>query len=355
MAAMTSIERVETVLLGGVPDRVPVDVHDFMVAAHRSGIPFPEYFQDGEAMAEGQIANWRELGHDVVLVENGTAALAQACGVGVEYMEDTAPVSFVPAIASLDDIDDLVMPDPYASAPLAENLRATRLVVEEIGREAFVIGRADQGPFSLASMIVGIEEFLVAIAVPGHEQQLARLLAFTAEVVERYALAQMEQGAHMTSIGESIAGPDVCAPPVYRQWAWTADKRLAGRLARRNIRLAYHICGDATRIVGDMADTGAAVLELDYKCDLPMVKAAVAGRRTVLGVIDPSEVIARSSPELVREAVRAELEVLAPGGGLIIGPGCALPPETPMENLHALIEAAHDYGRYGPEGELLGS
>ena len=55
MATMDSIERVETVLRGGVPDRVPVDLHDFMVAARRSGLPFPAYFQDGEAMAEGQI------------------------------------------------------------------------------------------------------------------------------------------------------------------------------------------------------------------------------------------------------------------------------------------------------------
>ena len=146
MTTMTMIERVETVLRGGIPDRVPVDFHDFMVAAQRCGAPFPEYFKSGDAMAEGQIASWREFGHDVVLVENGTAALAQACGVGVEYLEDTAPVSFIPAIASLDELDQLVMPDPYTTQPLVENLKATRIVVDAIGREAFIIGRADQGP-----------------------------------------------------------------------------------------------------------------------------------------------------------------------------------------------------------------
>jgi len=349
---MNSIERVEAVLRGGIPDRVPIDFHDFMVAAQRSGLPLPEYFQDGEAMAEGQIANWRELGHDVILVENGTAALAQACGVGVEYMDDTAPVSFVPAISSLDEVDRLVVPDPYATAPLAENLKATRLVVEAIGREAFVVGRADQGPFSLASMILGMEGFLMALALPGSEEKLAQLLAFAEEVVYRYAVAQMEQGAHLTSIGESIAGPDVCSPAVYRQWAWRADRRLVERLAEQDIRLAYHICGDATRIAGDMVDSGAAVLELDHKCDLAAIKAATAGRTTLLGVIDPSGVIARAAPEAVAEAVRGELEVLAPGGGLIIGPGCALPPETPAENMHAFVEAAHRHGRYRPDGSL---
>jgi MtaA/CmuA family methyltransferase len=272
--------------------------------------------------------------------------------VGVEYLDDSAPVSFTPAIASLDDIDRLVMPDPSTTEPLAENLKATRIVVEEIGTEAFIMGRADQGPFSLASMLVGMEELLVATALPGHEEQLAALLAFCEEVVYRYAVAQMAQGAHMTSIGESIAGPDVCSPAVYRRWAWPTDRRLAERLAADGIRLACHICGNATRIVGDMVETGAAVLELDYKCDLPAVKETTRARATVLGVIDPSGIVARGTPEVVAQAVRDELAVLAPGGGLILGPGCALPPETPEENLHALVEAAHRSGRYAADGSL---
>ncbi|MCP5097832.1 MAG: hypothetical protein GY943_19975, partial [Chloroflexi bacterium] len=90
---MNSIERTRTVLQGGIPDRVPVDLHNFMMTAHASGIPFPEFFQDGEAMAEAHIKAWREFGHDVVLVENGTAALAEACGCHVEYMDESAPVT----------------------------------------------------------------------------------------------------------------------------------------------------------------------------------------------------------------------------------------------------------------------
>jgi MtaA/CmuA family methyltransferase len=353
MAAMGSIERVETVLRGGIPDRVPVDLHDFLVAARTSGLDLAEHFRSGEAMAEGHIADWRRFGHDVVLVESGTASLAEACGVGVEYLADSAPVSFTPAIASLDEVDRLVMPDPYTVEPLRENLKATRLVVRELGRDAFVMGRADQGAFSLASMIVGMEAFLTALALPGHEAQLRQLLDFCGEVVYRYAVAQMEQGAHMTSIGESIAGPDVCSPALYRQYAWPADKRLCERLAAGGIRLAYHICGDATRIVDEMVSTGAAVLELDYKCDLELVKGATQGRATILGVLDPSEVLARGTPESVAEAAAQELRVLAPGGGLILGPGCALPSETPAENILALIDAAERWGRYRPDGTLL--
>jgi uroporphyrinogen decarboxylase len=351
--SMTSVERVETVLRGGIPDRVPVDLHNFMMTAQASGLPFPEYFQNGEAMAEGQIKSWREFGHDVLLLENGTAALAEACGAGVEYMDNTAPVSFTPAIHSLDEVDKLVMPDPYTAHPLKENLKATRLVVQAIGQQAFIIARADQGPFSLASMLLGIEEFLLALGKPANGPKLHRLLAFCEEAVYRYAVAQMEQGAHMTSIGGSLSGPDVCSPKTYREYEWGYAKRLTERLGTHQIRLAYHICGNATRIVNDMAATGAAVLELDYKCDLPAIKSAIHGRATILGVIDPSEVLALGKPEIVAQKVREELAVLAAGGGLILGPGCALPPKTPPANVQALVETVHRHGRYGADGQLL--
>jgi len=350
--ATNSIERVETVLRGGIPDRVPVDLHNFLMVAQASGLSFPEFMQSSEAMAEGHIKAWREYDHDLIILENGTVALAQACGCEVRYIDGSAPVHIAPAISSLDEIDKLVIPNPYKAHPLIENLKATQIVSKEIGNKAFIMGRADQGPFSLASMLLGVQEFLMALADPANKEKLHRLLAFSEEVVYRYAIAQSEQGAHITSIGESLSGPDVTSPKMYKEYEWGYAKHLIKRLKEKNIRLAYHICGNATRIVGDMTETGAAVLELDYKCDLQKIKQATQGKTTILGVIDPSGVLALGTPELVTEKVKEELGVLAPGGGLILGPGCALPSITSPENIHAMIETTRRYGCYASDGQL---
>jgi MtaA/CmuA family methyltransferase len=296
-------------------------------------------------MAEGHIRAWREFGHDVILVENGTAALAEACGCEVEYLTASAPVVHGPAIKSLDDLDKLEVPDPYKTHPLKENLKATRIIVQEIGDKAFIMGRADQGPFSLASLLLGMEDFLLQLVDPDEAKKINRLLEFSLEVTIRYAIAQMEQGAHMTSIGESLSGPDVCSPKVYKEYEWGYAKEMVERLKAKDILLAYHICGDTTDIVPDMVETGAAVLELDYKADLPKIKEASRGKATILGPIDPS-IMALGTPKLVAEKCKEAIEVLAPGGGFILGPGCALPPKTPPENVHAMIEAAKKYGVY---------
>lgn len=341
---MNSIERTFRTLAYQPVDRVPVDLHNFMVTARFLDVTdYAEFFRDGEAMAEAQIKAWERYGHDVVLVENGTAALAEACGVKVEYLKDSAPVAKTPAISSLDEVDKLQVPDPYKDPLLSEVLKATRIVVEEIGNRAFIMGRADQGPFSLACEIRGMSEFLLDIALGKNLDKIHQLLDFCRSVSERYLMAQIEQGAHATSIGDSPSGPDVISPKYYREFAYPYVKKLVDNIKKKDIVLAYHICGNSTPIIEDMVSTGAAIIEIDQKADQKASKAAAAGKATLLGPIDPSEVMVNGTPGLVMEKCMEALENLSPGGGFILGPGCALPPNTPDENIDTMIEAAKKF------------
>ena len=341
---MNSIERTYLALQHKTPDRVPVDLHNFMVTARLMGASsFADFFRDGEAMAMGQIAAWRRFGHDVLIVENGTAALAEACGVKVVYQSDTAPVAKEPAIKSLDEVDTLVMPDPYKDPLLSELLKATRIVVQEIGDKAFIMGRADQGPFSLACEIRGMAEFMLDIALGEKPDKIHQLLEFCRQVSLRYAMAQIEQGAHCTSIGDSPSGPDLLSPRYYRKYAYPYVSRLASDLKKSGILLAYHICGNATPIIADMVSSGAAILEIDQKSNLSTCRQAARGKATLLGPIDPSEVMANGTPEQVREKCQEAIEIMGAGGGFILGPGCALPATTSHENIDALIETARRY------------
>ena len=343
---MNSVERTLKAIRHEQPDRVPVSLNDFMLAAKRmQPDSFGDYFRDGEAMAEGQLASWRRFGHDVIILENGTAALAQACGVSVVYPSGTAPVATDPAIRSLDEVERLVVPDPHKDPILVQLLKSTRIVVKETGGKAFVMGRADQGPFSLACEIRGMEAFMMDLASAASDEDLDkihRLLDFCRQVVTRYAFAQLEQGAHCTSIGESASGPDVLSPRFYRKFAWPYVKQMAGELNASGGLLSYHICGNATAIVADMAATGAAMIEIDQKADQLKSKAAAASA-TLVGPVDPNTVMASGTAAEVKEACRVAIHNLAPGGGFILGPGCALPSTTPDANIDAMMEAARTY------------
>jgi uroporphyrinogen decarboxylase len=351
---MNSVERTMRTLQHQLPDRVPVDLHNFQLLPRLMGASsFADFFRDGGAMAEGHIKAWQRFGHDVVLVENGTAALAEACGVNVIYQDDAAPVAKEPAIKSLDEVHKLQVPDPYKVPGLSQNLKATRIVAETLGDKAFVIGRADQGPFSLACEIRGMSEFMMDLALGEQLDEVHQLLKFCYQVTLRYALAQIEQGAHCTSIGDSPSGPDVVSPSYYRQFAYPYVQRLVKDLSSQNVLLAYHICGNSTPILPDMVSTGAAIIEIDQKADMHTAKTAANGKSVLLGPVDPSGVMASGTPEQVTEKAREAINILGADGGLILGPGCALPASTSDANIDALIEAAKQFGRYDAGGSRI--
>jgi uroporphyrinogen-III decarboxylase len=76
-----------------------------------------------------------------------------------------------------------------------------------------------------------------------------------------------------------------------------------------------------------------------------IAKDHARGKATLLGNID-TNILTYGTPQDVDEACRAAIETLAPDYGFILGPGCAMGPETPADNIHALVEAAKKYGVY---------
>jgi uroporphyrinogen-III decarboxylase len=76
-----------------------------------------------------------------------------------------------------------------------------------------------------------------------------------------------------------------------------------------------------------------------------IAKAAARGRTCLLGNID-TNLLALGTAAEVDAACRGLIEICKPGGGFILGPGCAMAPATPADNIHALIESAKKYGAY---------
>ena len=347
---LTSLERVMTVLSGGIPDRVPTDLHNFLPAAKAAGMRLSECLRSGELMAESQVLAWRRFRHDMLLIENGTAALAAAMGCGVVYPDDTAPLAVEPALRDLHDIDKLHLPDPERDFPLSEVLKAVTILRRELGDRVFVMGRADQGPMSLAAMLRGHSEFFLDIADEANAPLVGRLMDICAQAGLRYARALQAAGAHGTSLGE--LGSDTISPAMYRKFTVPRLKMFYGALREARFPASLHQCGNTASVLGDMVACGAAILELDPSTDLWTAKRATQGRAAVLGMVDPANVLERGTPETVTAKSREAIEVLASGGGFILGPGCALTPETPEENVAALLEAAEKFGRYNPDGSL---
>ena len=350
MEYMTSLERTMATINHEVPDRVPVDLHNFLVTIDYAGYPMDQALQDGEMLAEAQLKFWRDFRHDVLLVENGVIAEAGACGCEIDWPEmGPARVVGHPLAEGLEKIEDLEVPDPWTTPPMRENLEAVRILRQELGDQVFIMGRGDQAPASLAGALRGYEQFILDMALNEQPELVHRVLGFCAQVQIRYMLAMKEAGAHGTSMGEM--GVDIIGPRLHRRFAHPYDRQVVTAVAAADFPVALHICGDSSLILPEMLATSAQILELDYKTDKVVAKEALRGKATFLGPINP-ELIWSGTPAEVKDASREAIDVLAPGGEFILGPGCALGHTTPPDNIHALIEAAWEYGVYNGDGSL---
>ena len=98
--------------------------------------------------------------------------------------------------------------------------------------------------------------------------------------------------------------------------------------------------------------TRADCIELDSATDPPTCKRATHGHTSVMGMLDPVHVLRDQGADDVQRHTLEIMRQMAPGGGFIVGPGCALPPDTPIANVHAVLNCAHSAGRYSADGSL---
>ena len=85
---MNGYERIAAALRGERPDRVPVMLHNFMMAAREAGHTMKAYREDPRKLAGSFIQAVETYGYDGVLVDVDTATLAGALGVPLELPED---------------------------------------------------------------------------------------------------------------------------------------------------------------------------------------------------------------------------------------------------------------------------
>jgi MtaA/CmuA family methyltransferase len=337
---MNGNQRIRAALEGRPPDRVPVMLHNFLMAAREAGFSQRRFREDPAAIAASFIQAVETYGYDGVLVDVDTVTLAEALGVKVDHPEDQPARWAGPRLARLAEVRDLPSPAVGAHPRVQAWLEAVRRLKTHFGDEVYLRGNCDQAGFSLASMMRGPSDWMMDLLDPHCREDAHALVAYCTEATAAFIRLMAATGADMVSNGDSPAGPDLISPAMYREFAQPYERRLAEEAHRLGLPYALHICGNTTLILEGMLATGADALELDYKTGARTARDALKGRTVFIGNIDPSGVLALGTPALVEAKTRELLEVFAGTPGFILNAGCAIPAETPPANLRAMIAAA---------------
>lgn len=161
---MNSLERVRAVIAGKIPDRVPVCLHNFMLAAREADVPVEKYRSEPEMIAKVHLQALEKYGHDCLLIDTDTTMMAESMGAKSAYAPNEPGRIVAPAIQSLAKVGRLKVVDPEKDGRIPAILEAVRLLAKQVGREVAIRGNADAMAFSLACEVRGIEDFLMDLA-----------------------------------------------------------------------------------------------------------------------------------------------------------------------------------------------
>ena len=156
---MTHLERCQAVLEGKAPDRIPVVPQTFMFAATTADIKVGELAHSAKKMVKAQVLSQAKYGYDGCVIDFDDSTLAEACGAKVIFREEDPAIVDESdlVVKEWSDLDKLKLPDPWCDGRLSVWLEATRLLSDQIGDRVWIMGRADQGPFSLAFLLRGMQ------------------------------------------------------------------------------------------------------------------------------------------------------------------------------------------------------
>ena len=297
--------------------------------------PFPQANRDGELMARLAATSYTELGFDTIMpvftIIQDSSALG--CKIQWEQKDNWPTVKMSQPI--WETADDIVIPPDFLTHPdTACVLDAIRRLKAEYGDEAAVVGKT-MGPWSLAYHCFGVERFLLLSLDDPDATKL--ILDRLKEATIAFGVAQIEAGADALTLPDHATG-DLVSGDYYRRYLRDLHLEFVDRIP---IPLILHICGKTIDRMRYIAETGFAAFHYDSKNDPAESMGVVGDRIALVGNVNNPETLFARGPEEVQAEVRKNLDA----GIKLVGPECAIPLQTPLENLKAIPAAIADWTR----------
>ena len=291
---------------------------------------FPEAHYMSDKMYELSRANYEVLGYDIIMPVFSVVIESFALGCEVKWGRPDMMPQIIGKLWK-DYSDIIINPgfmDNYAVKAVLECITKLKKNYPDIAIAGKVFG-----PWTLSYHFFGVEDFLIkTITNPVEVHDILNKLT---KVTLRFADAQIQAGADIITVADH-ATKDLCSPLAYRDFLLPIHSILAKEI---KAPVMLHICGDTADRIEYIAQTGLSSFHFESKVDACKAVETAAGRMAMIGNINNSSTLLFKKPQDVRKEVQYAIKC----GLDIIGPECAVPLTTPLENLKEIASATKEY------------
>ncbi|HET6882901.1 MAG TPA: uroporphyrinogen decarboxylase [Pirellulales bacterium] len=311
----------------------------------RAKTSFLELCKNPQLCAEVMITAVERLGVDAAIIFSDLLPILEPMGLDLEFAHGEGPVIHNP-VREADDVDRLIELESVESLHFViETVRLTRAGIAEA---IPVIGFAG-APFTLASYAIegGASRSYLHTKTLMYRDEPAwnSIMGRLARAVTRYLNAQIAAGAQAVQLFDSWVG--CLAPDDYRRYVLPHNRAVIEGITP-GVPLIHFATGNPA-LVPLTAEAGGTVIGVDWRIRLDDAWRQL-GDRAIQGNLDPLVLLADRG-EIRRRALDI-LRQAAGRAGHIFNLGHGILPQTPVDNVIALVDAVHDLG---PQGGSDGS
>ena len=302
----------------------------------RAQYDFLELCKKPDLAAEITVTPVERLEVDAAILFADILLPLEPMGVGLEYAKGDGPVIHHP-VSSRTHVEQLLEFDPEEALPFV--FEAVRKSCAALNGKVPLIGFAG-APFTLASYLVeggGSRNYLktkkLIYSNPGAWRGLMERLS---SLTTKYLNAQIAAGVEAVQIFDSWAG--CLSPDDYERFVLPYTRATIKGLTS-GIPVIHFSTGTGG-FVKSLRAAGGDVIGVDWRVNLDAAWDALGHDVGIQGNLDPAALLA--SPKEIRRRVS---EILTRAGGRpghIFNLGHGVLPETPVENVLAMVEAVHE-------------
>ena len=262
---------------------------------------------------------------------------AEAFGAKTVYFHEDVPSVVGALITSEEEAEALKIPRvaDHRASIFPEGIRIAKQRITDRPIFGGIIG-----PFSLAGRLVDVSEAMVG-CYEDPEMMHILLEKATAFLIS-YAKAFKEAGADGVLLAEPLAG--LIAPDHEAEFSAPYIRKIAEAVQDENFLIIYHNCGNYTHLMtASISANGCAAYHFGNAVEMEKMLRSMPANLPVMGNLDPASQLRNGTPETVRQATLVLLESCAKYPNFIPSSGCDIPPMSPWENIHALIDTVNHF------------
>lgn len=335
---MTGLERTRGAIRGQPVDRVPVFPILLAPACELTGVHQRDYNLDASIMADTLLRAREMCGFDGIYVSRDNWVYHEALGGKLTFPDNDESFTKVHLLESVRDWHSLSVPDPENAPGMRTVLDAARRVMAAVGNRFYVQANIDTGPFSLAAVLRGTQNFLMDLAT-ADPKELEELLSFCTDVVIAYGKAMIATGVHGIQYGDATAS--LISPADFSRFVLPFQERSLRALGGTDCDLWVHICGKTDHVLPLMRNLPFQGFEVDAKVDMNVARRLLGRSIALKGNLDTTFLLQRTPNEISAECRR--ILSAGPATGVVLSPGCGVPRMTPLTNLRAMVRASEEH------------